>query len=346
LRPSEWGPILKRSPRLREQLRRARAKGVVVRQVEAAALEDGPLRLEVERLRGEWLGSRAMEPMGFLVAVEPFHEPREHLYFLAERNGRPVQFLSAVPIHGRRGWLMEDMLRGVDAPNGTTELVIDALMRTLGGDPHWVTPGLTPLTGPKPWWLRVTRLVMVPLYDFSGLWRFRARLKPSRWDAVWLAWDRGPAFVVLADVLRAFADGRIVPFAFRSLMRHPNGPPWAVAVPLVPWTVLLLVLAATGLSHTLGFTAANLRAWVVFDALLAWLLFRIAHRPRRRGLIALAAAAGFDAVISIRHLLAIGFGTTAASVLLRLIATAGPVIGTLALLWALHRLRIARARSR
>ena len=345
LQPSEWDHVLKHS-RLREQLRRARAKGVVVRPIAADELQDERLRAEIERLRTEWLGSRAMEPLGFLVAVEPFHAPLEHLYFLAERQGRPVQFLSAVPIYGRSGWLMEDMLRGAEAPNGTTELVIDALMRTLRGDPHWVTPGLTPLTGPTPWWMRATRFVTVPLYDFSGLQKFRARLRPSRWDPVWLAWDRGPAVSVLLDVLRAFANDRMLRFAGRSLLRHPNGPPWVVAVPLVPWTVLLFALAAMGASSVLGFSTASLQAWVAFDAILAWLLFRAARRPRRRTLVALAAAAGFDAVVSIRHLFAVGLGTTAASGVLRLAATAGPVLGTTGLLWALHRLRLARSRSR
>jgi phosphatidylglycerol lysyltransferase len=346
LKPAMWDEILRRSPRLREQLRRARAKGVEVRRVEPEELNDAELRAELERLRSEWLGSRAMEPLGFLVAVEPFHAPAEHLYFLAERNGQPVEFLSAVPIYARSGWLMEDMLRSASAPNGTTELVIDALMRTLRVDPYWITPGLTPLSGPTSWWMRATRLVTVPLYDFSGLQRFRARLKPARWDPVWLTWDRGTAAGVMIDVLRAFANDRMLRFAWRSLVRHPNGPPWTVAVPLVPWTLLLFALAVSGSSHALGFSTATLQAWVVFDAVLAWLLFRVARRPRRRGLIALAIAAGFDAVISIRHLFAVGFGTTAASILLRLIATAGPVIGTTGLLWALHRLRVARARSR
>jgi hypothetical protein len=39
---------------------------------------------------------------------------------------------------------------------------------------------------------------------------------------IWLAWDRGPAPLVIFDVLRAFARGRIVSFACRSLIRHPR----------------------------------------------------------------------------------------------------------------------------
>lgn len=347
LKPSEWNATLRCSPKLREQLRRARAKGVTVRQVGAAdLLEQTPLRREVERLRHEWLASRAMEPMGFLVAVEPFYKPDEHLYFIAERHGQAVQFLSAVPIHGCHGWLMEDMLRGPDAPNGTTELVVDTIMRRLDPDVHWLTPGLTPLAGVSAWWLRLARFVSASLYDFSGLQRFRARLRPASWRPVSLVWDRGPVVAVILDVLRAFAGGPMFPFAWRSIVRHPNGPPWAIAVPLVAWTALLAGLAVTGHSETLGFSPLGLGAWTFFDALLAWLLFKAARRPRRRNLAAMAAAATFDAIVSVRHLSIVGIGTTAVSSMLRLTATAGPLVGTVAMMWAWWKAHLAhRARA-
>ena len=344
LKPSVWDATLRRSPKLREQLRRARAKGVTTRFVSAEEIEgDATLRRTVERLRDEWLGSRAMEPMTFLVSVEPFEAPAEHLYVLAERRGKAVQFLSAVPIYSRHGWLMEDMLRGIDAPNGTTELVIDALMRRVGGDPHWITPGLTPLTGEIPWWLRMTRVATIALYDFTGLRRFRSRLSPSSWRPVWLVWDRGPAMLVLFDVLRAFAGGRLVRFAWRSLMLHPNGPPWAVAVPLVPWTILLCVLAFERHANVLGFSPTALRLWIVFDAILVWLLFKVARKPRARNLAIMAAAAALDAFLSVKHLSTVGLGATVTTGILRMAATIGPIMGAVALAWASWRAHVVRS---
>lgn len=338
LKPSEWEATLARWPRLREQLRRARAKGVTVREVAPPELASGmPLRDATDRLRAEWLHSRAMEPMAFLVEVEPVYASAEHLYFVAERGGQAVQFLSAVPIRARQGWLMEDMLRGRDAPNGTTELVIAALMQRLGGDPSWVTPGLTPLSGPMPWWLRITRVATVALYDFSGLLRFRSRLHPAAWTPVRVAWDRGAAPLVLLDVLRAFAGGRIVRFAWRSILWHPSGPPWAVAIPLVAWTALLAAFAVTGQTAILGYPPAILRAWVLFDILLAWALFKAARKPRPKRLLLVAIVALFDAVVSVRHIAVAGFGTGIVAVLCRTISAAGPVIGTAALLWAAWR---------
>jgi hypothetical protein len=226
------------------------------------------------------------------------------------------------------------MLRGADAPNGTTELVLDLALRTIAGDAAWATPGLTPLTGGVSWSLRAARIVSRPLYDFEGLRRFRARLSPSRWIPIWLVWDRGPALFVLADLLRAFAGGRLAAFAWRSLTRHPNGPPWMVALPLVPWTALLALLAASGRADLLGFSTAALAGWIAFDAGLAALLFQVARRPRLRALAGLSIAAGADALLSCRHLALRGLGAGALAPMLRLAATAGPIVGTAALVWA------------
>ena len=335
LLPAEWPATLRRSRKLREQLRRARAKGVTVRLAGAADLAAGtPLRGHVERLRAEWLASRHMEAMTFLVAVEPFHAPAHHLYVVAEQRGVPVQFLSAVPIPAARGWLFEDMLRGGAAPNGTTELVLDLALRTIADRAAWATPGLTPLAGPIAWWLRAARAAMAPLYDFDGLRRFRARLAPARWSTVWMVWDRGPAPLVLLDVLRAFAGGRLAAFGLRSIVRHANGPPWAVAVPLVPWIAVLAALLATGRAGALALSGAALAGWIAFDIALAWLMFHAASRPRPRRLAVLAIAAAADAAWSVRHLAHSGPGPSLATAALRIVAAAGPVVGTIGLAWA------------
>jgi phosphatidylglycerol lysyltransferase len=147
-RPADWLRELPRHRRLREQLRRARAKGVRVRRLDDTELgEASPVRRELDRLATEWLSGRHLEPMGFLVAVEPFHHPEEHRYFIAEHRGRIAGFLSAVPIGPRRAWLIEDVFRSRDAPNGTTETLIHALMRHVA-DAEYVTAGLVPLGGP------------------------------------------------------------------------------------------------------------------------------------------------------------------------------------------------------
>ena len=132
-------------------------------------------------------------------------------------------------------------------PNGTTELVLDLALRTIAGNAAWATPGLTPLTGGVSWSLRAARIVSRPLYDFEGLRRFRARLSPSRWIPIGLVLDRGPALPLLADVLRAFAGGRLAAFAWRSLTRHSNGP--IVGTAALLWATGLALRRRRGAAH-------------------------------------------------------------------------------------------------
>ncbi len=337
-----WTKALQRPHKLREQLRRARAKGVTARVVAPAELSPGtPLRMAVDQLCADWLDTRSIEPMRFLLTIEPFHAPEEHLYVLAERAGVVIEFLSAVPIYEGGGWLLEDVFRSRAAPNGTTELIIDTAIRAVARDDHWITPGLTPLSGRVSWWLRAARIVTRPLYDFDGLRRFRERLHPARWDDVSLVWDRGPAPLVILDVLQGFAGGCLVRFAWRSLTQHPNGPPWAVGVPLVGWTILLAACAVAGQAPLFGFSTLALTRWVAFDLALIWALFSVSRKPRVGRLLWVALAAGLDAAWSVQHLASVGLGPTIVSAGVRLSATVGPIVGTAALLWAAYRARVA-----
>ncbi len=206
--PPHWEQTLRSTRSLREQLRRARAKGVQVRQVEPAELTspDLPLRRELERFIGAWLQTRKMAPMGFLVAVEPFHFPEERRYFIAEHQGRLVALLVAVPIYARQGWLFEDLLRQREAPNGTSELLIDTAMRQVAAEgSQVVTLGLAPLAGEVSPALRLARRTTRLLYDFEGLRRFKARLRPDHWERIDLAWPKGSSgTVALLDALAAF----------------------------------------------------------------------------------------------------------------------------------------------
>jgi lysylphosphatidylglycerol synthetase-like protein (DUF2156 family) len=332
--PAAWPSTLKRSRGLREQIRRARAKGVTVRRVRDDELAPGSrVRVQAEALAHEWLSDRRMAAMGFLVALEPFHRPREHRYFVAELRGRLVGFLSAVPIYARRGWMAEDVVRSRSAPNGTTEALIDALMRDVA-DSDCVTLGLAPLSGPIGPWLRAVRRISTPFFDFRGLRAFRQRLRPARWESVWLVYPRHEtALGAVVRSLRAFSGGSLLGFAARSIARGPSGAAWALALPLMPWTVVLAVLAITGHATLVGFSPAALAAWVVFDALLSAQLLRSAMRPRPARLAVSATAAVFDASVSVPHLAMSGFGRAFAPMLLRSLSAFAPCVGAIVLTW-------------
>lgn len=335
--PGGWQDTLARQRGLREQLRRARKKGVRVRRVDAGDLAAGePLRRAVEAIATAWLRSRHLEPMAFLVSVEPFTFADAHRYYVAERAGAVVAFTSLVPVPALGGWLVEDSFRDDGTPNGTTELLLDAAMRDAVGG-AFVSLGLTPLSGRVPGLLRLVAALTSPLYDFGTLRAFRQRLHPDRWQSVWLVHAHGRRWWAISDALRAFSRGSLLTFALRSLLLRPSGLPWLLALPLVPWTLALAVLAGVDDRTMTGFGPAALWAWVAWDATLAWLLFRVARRPRRRTLWWLSAAAGVDAAVSLVHVVHVGLGVDRAAQVIRLAGTLAPIVGALALAWAASR---------
>jgi phosphatidylglycerol lysyltransferase len=294
--PRRWSESLSQSKSLREQLRRARAKGVTVRRLAANEVEVGkPQRLAIEALVDRWLHAKQMAPMGFLVDVQPFAFADERRYFVAERDGVIVGFLAAVPIFARNGWLLEDFLRDPAAPNGTAELLIDAAMRALADEgSEYVTMGLAPLSGPVAGWLRAARRLSAALYDFAGLRAFKAKLRPHDWEPIFLAHGPGTSsHVALVDALAAFARGSFVRFGGATLLRGPAVVVRVLAALLVPWTFVLASAPARWFPWPWVKSA-----WTALDAVLIVTLFSLTWRWRHWLGVAVAAAITVDACVT------------------------------------------------
>ena len=296
--PAEWAAALKGSRSLREQLRRARAKGVWVRALALDGVDEPSvsLRRAIGELVERWERARELAPMGFLARVDPLTLLRDHRVFLAERYGALVGLLSVAPIYRRRGWFLQNLLRSPDAPNGTSEVLVDCAMReALRAGETFVTLGLAPLAGEVRVPLRVARTLGGGLYSFEGLRAFKAKLQPTRWDRIFLSFPTttSPARA-LADVLAAFACGGLLRFGLRTLLRGPAVVVSLLAVLLVPWTVLLAVVD----THR-WFPHPGLKwAWVGFDALLAGGLFALRSRWRDGLARLLTVAIGVDAMLT------------------------------------------------
>ena len=278
--PDQWANVLADSRSLREQLRRARAKGVAVRPINGAELApDHPTRGRLDALIARWLATRPIAPMGFLVQIDPFTFPEERRYFIAERDGVIVALLGIIPIYARHGWFFEDFLRDPDAPNGTVELLVDAGMRAAATE-HvpLVTLGLVPLAGDVGTCLRAARRLGRSLYDFDGLRAFKAKFKPQAWDPIFLSYPPGRSGIVaLADTLTAFARGGLFRFGLETFLRGPAIVVRALAAMLIAWTCLLALPA----SATYFPAPAWQWGWVGFDVTLAAMLFALAHRWRQ-----------------------------------------------------------------
>jgi phosphatidylglycerol lysyltransferase len=296
--PAGWDGALAASRSLREQLRRARAKGVRVRALDAleATAPGAPTRAAVLALVDRWLRGRELAPMGFLARVDPSAFLADHRLFLAERDGELVALLSVAPIWGRAGWLLQNLVRAPQAPNGAGELLVDAAMREAHARGHtYVTLGLAPLAGDVPPPLRLARVAGGGLYDFEGLRAFKAKLRPARWDPVFLSFPAATtAARAIVDVLAAFARGGLLRFGLRTLARGPAVVVQLLALLLVPWTVML---AAAPTAPWFPSPAVKW-AWVGFDVALAAGLMALTVRWRAGLAHLLAVAIGADALVT------------------------------------------------
>ena len=333
--PSSWPSTLAAHRRLREQIRRARAKRVVVRRASADELAPGaPLRKSADAIANAWLDTRPMEPMQFLVTLAPFGLRDEHRYYAAERDGELLALLSCIPIYAKNGLFLEDLIRGPHAPNGTTELLIDAAMREAEnlGD-AMVTLGLAPLSGETGALLRLLGLLGRGLYDFRGVRAFKARLHPDRWEPVFMAHEPGASSALaMLDALTAFAGGSLVRFGARTLVRRPLVAAWLLTLLLVPWTFFLAALALFSHLTVLSYDRAELFGWTAFDAVFVVLLVRAFLKPRVGTYALLATLAACDGALAVRHMAVLGLGSTLFTVVLRPLATFAPIAASFALL--------------
>lgn len=217
--PRAWPAIVTSHRSLREQLRRARKKGVQVRRLAPEELLVGPMREAITKVLRSWLATRSMAPMGFLVHVEPFDFAEHRALFVAEWDGRVVAFAGVIPVPARAGFFVEDLVRDPSAPNGTSELLIDAAMHwaaSVGAE--WLTLGLAPLAGEVPRALRLARRAGRVLYDFDGLRTYKAKLRPHAWSPIHLTYPATQgALVSVLDALTAFTHDGWMRFGLRTL---------------------------------------------------------------------------------------------------------------------------------
>jgi phosphatidylglycerol lysyltransferase len=352
--PRAWTAGLAGHRSLREQLRRARAKQVTVRQVSEATLAEEPLlRSALEGIIARWLATRPMARMGFLVDVDPLARLAWRRLYVAERHAgpkgaqgaMPVALLSLVPVPERCGWLFEHLLRDPSAPNGTLELLVDGAMRDMAErDEAWASLGLAPLAGAVSGPLRLARTLSRPFFNFRGLSAFKRKLRPARWAPIYLAYPRDSwGVVAMLDGLRAFAGRSLPGFAVLTIARGPRPLLRLLALLLVPWTITLALVPTAPWfpSHQAH------AAWVIFDLALLAALHRL-HRtgnPRLARWIAIAVtgdalltvaqAAGWTLPALQRHgMLSVG------TLLAVALACGGPLLAT-PVLWGAAR-RLAR----
>jgi phosphatidylglycerol lysyltransferase len=231
--PACWPDIVASKESLRAQLNRARNKGVSISQWPSSRATDNS---DLRRCLAEWLDTRGLPPLHFLVEPETLNRLEDRKVFVAERDGSVVGFLVLSPVPARNGWLVEQIIRGSRAPNGTSELLLDSAMReSAKAGANYLTLGLSPLSENSrfdwsgvPRWLRLIlswlRVHGKRFYNFEGLDQFKAKFQPSEWEDISAIVNR-PKFSLSALYSIAGAFGGRSPFsllaiAFASAIRR------------------------------------------------------------------------------------------------------------------------------
>jgi len=243
--------------------------------------------------------------MGFLVQLHLDSAIEERRLFGSYLGASLVGFLSMVPVFARRGWFIEDLIRLPEAPNGTAELLVDAALRAAAADrSDYVTLGLAPLAGEVGPWLRLARRTGLPLYDFRGVHAFKAKLRPQSWSPIYISYPRNQTGIATVyDALAAFARGGLLRFGVETLLRRPAVLIQALALILIPWTVLIAFAPADR-----WFPSPAVKwGWVAFDAALVPALSSLARRWRRGLDTALALLVTADAAATLFQLVAWNF---------------------------------------
>lgn len=239
--PSHWPEVLAKNRSLRAQLNRARNKGITVSEWSA---DQASRSAELQRCLEEWLNRHPLPTLHFLTEPVTLDRLMDRRIFVAEHKSglektlqgtedRPetktaVGFLIATPAPARSGWLVEQIARGKEAPNGTPELLVDAAMQALAADGYvYVTLGLVPLTrrvsgAPSRLSLRLllawARQHGRRFYNFEGLDAFKAKFKPDAWEPLY-AISNEPHFRLrtLVAIAAAFSDGPLLWSTARAL---------------------------------------------------------------------------------------------------------------------------------
>ena len=265
--PKDWDGVIRKASKLRNRLSKAKRDGISCRNLSLAELQAGSeMRTRLCQIADEWAKSKALPPMGFMVTLELFQHAERRRYFVAEYLGEVQGLAVCIPVYGRNGWLLEDMLIPSAAPSGVSEALIDHTMRYLADEEsEFVSLGLVALAGLEgshsavnhPYlsrFLRSCSKTMGWLYNFDGLYRFRNKMKPTRWEPIYIVAGNRIRFLTIRAILMAFAKGWVPRFGIRVLghwyqqhrMRQASldGPQ---CKPRFAWPTLSIALFAIGL---------------------------------------------------------------------------------------------------
>jgi hypothetical protein len=209
--------------------------------------------------------------MGFLLRSRPFAKRERKRTFIATHEGRVVGAMTCAPAPARNMLYVEEQLRRPDAPDGTTELLVEEARVAAKSDGlALLSLGPSPLQGAQsqPYGsFRAVKLLVRALfsranffYSFRSLNHYKKKFAPSFWEDNFFIY-RGSLPAVVLGVAAAFA-----PDGLPSLFL-PKRMQWLRFVPAVAlWTAALSGVFVTGFAAW-EFPALTLPVRTVFEGL-------------------------------------------------------------------------------
>ncbi len=229
-RLADWKPAGDRAKKVRAGVNQARGAGVTVKPFSVKDDLNAPIQAEIEQLCQEWLNSREVDALGWLLELNPFKLAEQKRYFLARNTaGQLLGMLTCSPFAARRGWYLEDLLRQPDAPRGVSELlVVEALKHLAAEGAELATLATAPLAGVKPegQFNGLARLLQwvyehgESFYHFKQLHRFKAKFAPSFVDTDYVAiWPPRVRLRMLSAALKVFDPNGLTGMATAKLRK-------------------------------------------------------------------------------------------------------------------------------
>ncbi len=193
----EWKPAGDRGKKVRAGVNQARGAGLTVEAFDPESEMSFVMRKEIDQLCHDWIESREIDALGWLLELSPFKLSQQKRYFLAHNSdGKLEGMLACSPIPARHGWYLEDLIRSSNSHRGVSELlVVEALKQLAAEGAELATLGTSPLANLKPGeqFRFVTRVLQLiyerfdSYYHFKQLHRFKAKFAPTFTDAEYLA---------------------------------------------------------------------------------------------------------------------------------------------------------------
>lgn len=216
-----YAPRGNRTKKVRSAANQARKVGVTIECVPAGQYPASSVAREMREVQKLWQSSRNIKALAFTLRLEPLTLAADKIILLAYKDRQLEGFVTCIPIGGRNGYYIEDMIRRPTAPNGVSELLFLAAVeaaRERGAT--MANLGLAPLRGTarQPAGHRLLghslsfafkRLNL--FYKFRPLEHFKAKFGPDSWEDSFLVYRPGQLPRVALGLLHAFTPGKFGP---------------------------------------------------------------------------------------------------------------------------------------